>query len=705
MLSRFQMRQRLSAAKQDSSERGDSVNAATRTPTPVTADWKCPQCASKIRVLSISGGDIDTWVHPSLSSVDILMPRIANNTARREAINRKNSWSVQNFVKRFFYGTYHIIRLFVFGAGSKPAASDVSKNETVVVMEAEGTQINADVNTVVQGEVVVAEHTIVEAASETVNISKLTTNDSEAKKESKSSESKDKVGLHVVDKYKSITMDDWLLDVDMYIDPQHLTVRTSQLLDVGFPIDHEGILSCNQVLRFITSALDKLTSDAGLADGSSTTGTLASVAGLELNYPQLDTTSFIPPVAQILQRNHTSAMYKDSARYDGEYFISLLTVNFRTVWKGMFKSLDNVNVGRTVGIIRTMTYYFFATQASAIAFSYYFLTVATLITPLVTGLLGGNAAAIAHRVLGLSDPSVHLFLSNILAWWIDKFRSQFPSMQMTGISVTQWRTLSSVLALFLGLSAAGFHYYASAYPLLAMYRLSSVLFPLAAYGLALIARILLIVVLTLFALLMKGCYSAGRSLLRATVWSKPVRHFFRTQVSRPMKKATSAYLSPSSVLGRLYILIVDHSVVLLLTGAIIVLSRDRLSLLNGAAGVASSTTTLDLSMYALSVGCIVSTLYVSILCGCVLWRVPIDPQSATHVTPFYAHVTLLLLYAPALLLSLPTLLYSMQLLFGPPSFYSHTHAVLKILDPDRIHFCMALSVIALHLRKVLRWVA
>ena len=72
--------------------------------------------------------------------------------------------------------------------------------------------------------------------------------------------------------------------------------------------------------------------------------------------------------------------------------------------------------------------------------------------------------------------------------------------------------------------------------------------------------------------------------------------------------------------------------------------------------------------------------------------------------PLYAHITLLLVYTPALCLCLPTLFYSITILF--PGYTTSLYLwhnlsdIYNIFNPERVHYCLSVYIIAWHIRYV-----
>lgn len=56
-----------------------------------------------------------------------------------------------------------------------------------------------------------------------------------------------------------VTSDQWSTHMVSYVEPQHLSFRTSQVSDIGFQVDHQAMLWCQQVLSVTTKLMKKLT--------------------------------------------------------------------------------------------------------------------------------------------------------------------------------------------------------------------------------------------------------------------------------------------------------------------------------------------------------------------------------------------------------------------------------------------------------------
>ena len=67
----------------NSSSGGNSANGSSSESSTVAADWQCSHCASRVRLVSLSGGSLDALVHAHITRVDGLAPPPRNLTHER----------------------------------------------------------------------------------------------------------------------------------------------------------------------------------------------------------------------------------------------------------------------------------------------------------------------------------------------------------------------------------------------------------------------------------------------------------------------------------------------------------------------------------------------------------------------------------------------------------------------------------------------
>jgi len=208
------------------------------------ANFDCPRCTARTPLISITGGDIDGLVQPESTHLDTISPRPKNITHQKVMTSSPPSdWSPFWFISPMFW--------FNSAAGLvKSIVSSAVQNETSVAVD----------NTTSENPV------------------------------SKAPE----VNISTPKSYlESVTMESWDRDMAPYITPEHISLRTSQML--GYPIDHKAILWCSELLARVATTMHALSSskhgdieDMLLPNTKKAPSVLDSLAGSEVIKPLSD---------------------------------------------------------------------------------------------------------------------------------------------------------------------------------------------------------------------------------------------------------------------------------------------------------------------------------------------------------------------------------------------------------------------------------
>lgn len=78
---------------------------------------------------------------------------------------------------------------------------------------------------------------------------------------------------------ESLTTEEWETHISPYLQSYQYSMRSSQLDKVGFPIDHNAVLWCRQLVNQVSNAMRKLASDGFLAPHMPISPTITSTAG------------------------------------------------------------------------------------------------------------------------------------------------------------------------------------------------------------------------------------------------------------------------------------------------------------------------------------------------------------------------------------------------------------------------------------------
>jgi hypothetical protein len=462
----------------------------------------------------------------------------------------------------------------------------------------------------------------------------------------------------------SITQEDWDRDISPYVDPAHLVLRTIQLRDIGFPVDHQAMLWCHQVIQTVKTALLALVIDESSTsfDWNNVFPYISTDDGHNSsNYKRLP----IQPVARLMRRKDESARSIASGKNDIEYFIHQLSGG-----RGIF--------AQSIGMVRTIGTLFFISSISVVLLAYYFISCAILLVPLFQGLLGDKQVNSCQSYLKLIQPSVHTHFPNIMSWIKQRFRSYLIS---SSLFVTAG--IFAILAIILS----------SAYMCASSNSTSCVTVGLAptlmigSYGLALVAH--LFVAASMFAVSWSlNTVSYGLWItLRCTLWCKPIRQLFR-KIIKPIKNKWLSISRKSWIITIIW----ECWFFILVFSAVIAASLHNTGMMSNSPVMSSGT-------YLLSVFCVTSFL---LFCIEYIFLIKSISSNNSSLNPLYSSMTLTVIYTPALLQSLPTFLYSWYLLYGMNNYYSTALSVLSFFDPERIHYCLSISLIALHLTKTRR---
>ena len=244
---------------------------------------ECPICPSRTRLISITGGELDVQVPPHLTRLDPITPIPRNSTIdNKKAISGKGAGTMQ----WLFRITYNFLGMFTKSlralAALVPGAASNSSNPVVEahIMHGNDTMVVTDVN----------------ASKEevpTLNTSKLYAN------------------------YEDVTMEQWSLHMSKYIDGQHLSLRSSQL--VGYPLDHYAILWCRQFLAALTSGMRRI-----VISNPKDIAALIDIFKLK-NVPTAalvqDRPAFIPSIYNYLVLNDTLVSWSGSAASEEYQYI------------------------------------------------------------------------------------------------------------------------------------------------------------------------------------------------------------------------------------------------------------------------------------------------------------------------------------------------------------------------------------------------
>eukprot|EP01033_Poteriospumella_lacustris_P000864 gene864-618_t len=177
----------------------------------------CSKCLNNVTVLSFTGGEVDTHVRPELTNVFDVSARPKNITFAKQVVKPSGvvTLSLFSYVKKqiWEYGRQLFSSLF-FASSSNTTSS----NSTL----ANGNNSSAVPSVVVEPPL--AEAPLINSSSP----------------------------------FAAITAERWFKDMAAYEDPHHISIRTTQMADVGFQIDHYAILWCYQFVSATNTAIKSI---------------------------------------------------------------------------------------------------------------------------------------------------------------------------------------------------------------------------------------------------------------------------------------------------------------------------------------------------------------------------------------------------------------------------------------------------------------
>ena len=177
----------------------------------------CSKCLNNVTVLSFTGGEVDTHVRPELTNVFDVSARPKNITFAKQVVKPSGvvTLSLFSYVKKqiWEYGRQLFSSLF-FASSS----NTTSLNSTL----ANGNNSSAVPSVVVEPPL--TEAPLINSSSP----------------------------------FAAITAERWFKDMAAYEDPHHISIRTTQMADVGFQIDHYAILWCYQFVSATNTAIKSI---------------------------------------------------------------------------------------------------------------------------------------------------------------------------------------------------------------------------------------------------------------------------------------------------------------------------------------------------------------------------------------------------------------------------------------------------------------
>lgn len=631
----------------------------------LSTDFYCPRCASSVRVVSISGGAIDWQVRPELSSLQGLLPRTEQAlrfqrramvahyrslTTAAAAATRGGNYSLLGSAYRATRAVLYCalgpvqcgLRLVGLGGGnSSTNSTDTSSNSSA-----------ANSDALVEGDIVTAD-AAVEVPTPIIRM-------------------------------------DPALDKRFSFGRLHsnrfLSLRTSQLQGVGFPVDHAAIVWCFELLQVLSSSMRTLASLSSHDDDADINWHEVFPIKHHLiqdNNPSNDT-SFIPDAAV------------DAAGEGEDRDISAL----RREWIAAAKVEEQLLFGDS-----GLQWHSWLAKASSDFISGHLLAVAACVL-IVSSLVGiapylqmltgntprrGSSSSSSHWAMLL--PSNHLQVRLLSTALFQLGQAVLPRSLLPALF-----NLSAYAALLAVLCKACWDllFLPSSQEMMVFQTVKSYCYWLLAYGMAIAINAALLV----FILACRSGFGyavyACRIALRYTVWNRFVRRAWRLFVKwlRRMVPLVDALARTGARHAVLIVLLVTWCTVWGLSSPIIiVIDRIRVRMHQLLSSL------IITSYVALSVTLLQALLHSPYSSSSSSSHSESTPPLSANLHQHYTAMTAL--YLPAPLLATPNLLYAFASLYSMhPNNPLHSVAVINshCLDWDRAISLLMMCFIAMHLR-------
>lgn len=452
----------------------------------ISANWDCPICPRHTRLLSVSGGDIDILVNPTLTRLEIIAPIPKNMTVNRvipsaPMLNMitKPIQFVTKYLLKFSFQIFDFILYSYDGITgmifpSKSAISNITDfNETLTNMCINETCNNEEI------------------------ISVETTNSSF------DNNSTDEVLVELppppeVTSFETITTEHWNTHMRKQSLANHITIRSSQLKSSSYPIDHTAILWCRDFIGSLSSAMRKL-----VITDSNASINVNNLFNLNIGLNVSSYENMIPQVKDFVVRNETLSLWKDAELVDRNHMSNSFPY---------FKSFMLIAV---MFLSRHITY---------IGVCYTFISCLTLSVPLFRGLTGHSVSQVEVNDWRLLQPYVHLHFE-ILIPAIKNFFKYILGPQLHTIVSNYLSPLYfflSFILLFIPKMIYDIYFTKNG---CVFYHL--ILEWTASYGIAIGIRCFLMILIYSFRSIYNVIISLLCTLARFTIWNKYIREAFR----------------------------------------------------------------------------------------------------------------------------------------------------------------------------------
>jgi hypothetical protein len=680
----------------------------------ITADWKCPVCARNIRILSLTGGIVDKEVFPDYTHLDPIAPRPVNvSTMRVKAIVATEEGMMWRFMRAFCAAPMNIIKFpfrlgkqvtgFLFPSLNLGVSDVVAPNVTngTVIDEANVTT-GADVSNTCAADA--CRNT--DLATTVVNSMSFNT--------SKKTFNYSTLELH----FHGVSDEQWRADMLSFVEPQHFSVRTTQLVDVKFPVDHLAILWCHQVIGAVSKAIRVMVKSTNkpfidynfVVDVDKPLPSASSLHQSEemriLNITNFNSTArykylkkcykksysraekvyseMISPIAHYMERNDSLLRWREAETAEYEYVKEKLSV-----------SSFGAHFAPLAGAINTLAFRFTTFQMANILLAYVITSCLICAASTLRALLGMDMSSVScwtqcqptyHFALDILVPALKRGVTNANSIVLPA------SLARKAASLLVWGPAGAIL---------GYLTYQLIYhPTGFAQHSGTLLFLPANYGLALTLRIAVLCVIVVIRFIYNAAVNISSTILRCTIWCKPVRRNIRGLVGSIVGQTSSllrykdapTYKATTVFVGRrwpTYISALLSVIVLYNSGSRIFGTNNSIYL-----GIGNFTWCALLVVLFVLITLSLSALIIFPgISSSTEEKLPAKLISAAQERS----KELVLMYWIVVPLCLPSVQFALSLLFNDAKAIQKLSTVISMFGPDRIVLDFALLAVCYHL--------
>jgi hypothetical protein len=452
----------------------------------ISANWDCPVCPRHTRLVSVSGGDIDILVNPTLTRLEIIAPIPKNITVNRVVQSApilstiiKPVQFVSTYLLKFSFKFFDFI-LYSYDGVTGMLFPNNSTN--INITDTNDTLTNICINETCNNEEIIS----IESTNSSID-------------NNSSDEIIDEVPPpSAVTSFETITAEHWDTHMRKQSLANHITIRSSQFKSSAYPIDHTAILWCRDFIGSLSSAMRELV----ITDSNSsiTVNNLFSLnSGLNLSSYE----DMIPQVKDFVVRNDTLSLWNEAATVDRVHMLNSFPY---------FKSF------------MLMAFMFLSRHITYIGVCYTFISCLTLSVPLLRGLSGHSVSQEEVNDWRLLQPSVHLHFEIVIPA-IQNFIKYIlgpPLHTLVSNSLSPLKKILALIGFIIPKMIYDIYFTKNGY---IFYHL--ILEWIASYGIAIGIRCFLMILIYSFRSLYNVVTSVLCTLARLTIWNKNIRNFFK----------------------------------------------------------------------------------------------------------------------------------------------------------------------------------